>query len=99
MDHANDDLRDNLKELESKLPQPPIELAKQCDFFIRQAIKSLQSCPKNSMNTFQNDIQRLEEQGNVLKERLQHLNERAIRQRSAKLMVSRDKINEVTNVI
>ncbi|CAK4086728.1 unnamed protein product [Aphanomyces euteiches] len=87
MDQANDGLRDSLKEMESKLPLPPADLTKQCDFFIRQATKSLQSCPKTSMSSsFQNDIQRLEEQGNVLKERLQHLNERALRQRSAKLM-------------
>ncbi|KAF0717716.1 Aste57867_2146 [Aphanomyces stellatus] len=85
-DNANDTIRGQLQQLEGKLPLPPIDLAKKCDSIVHEAVASLQKCPKTTSSNYESEIRRLEQQGGVLKERVQHLNERAIRQRSTKLL-------------
>ncbi|ETV71049.1 hypothetical protein H257_13474 [Aphanomyces astaci] len=86
VDRSSTSISDNIKQLEAALPVAPAALSQQCDAIVHDAVVSLQKCPKTTLRSFDNDIRRLEQQGLALKERLQHLNERAIRERSSKLL-------------
>ncbi|ETW01659.1 hypothetical protein, variant [Aphanomyces invadans] len=86
VDLASNSISEHFKQLESLLPVAPLALHQQCDTIIHDSIVPLQNCPRTTLNSYDSEIQRLEQQGEVLKERLQYLNERAIRERSSKLL-------------
>ncbi|OQR87881.1 hypothetical protein ACHHYP_07924 [Achlya hypogyna] len=88
MDAASEGLQEQLRQLEQKLPMAAAELSASCDRVLAAVSKPLLECPTSTASTFHGEVRRLQQQAAVLKERLQHLNERALRQRSTELQAT-----------
>ncbi|EQC36373.1 hypothetical protein SDRG_06477 [Saprolegnia diclina VS20] len=91
MDNASDNLSARFNELEDQLPLAPADLSTICDQTLAKVTAPLLECPTSTATTYHGEIRRLQQQATAFKERLQHLNERAIRTRTTELQAKLSK--------